>query len=179
MMDDGEDVIAAATEARKKWARSEGLKMWKQHGGKKVPVMTEEIIQALGIPCQEADLNKMEGVSHMDENGMAFIMLNRNLAPNRKRFTLAHELAHIALEHVSMDKSSQQSSSSQETEAHEFAGALLVPADDLKAFMKAGFKNLDQIAERYQVSKDAALIAVNRNRLFMKLRATAAATGIL
>lgn len=143
--------------------------MWQKHGKNKIPVSPEEIVTGLGIPFNEADLTKTEGVSHVDANGLIFIMLNRNLPFNRKRFTLAHELGHIALDHVTITNSSQESSKSQEVEAHEFAGSLLIPSTDLKAFMKPGSKTLAQIADRYQVSQDAALIAINRNKLFMKL----------
>jgi Zn-dependent peptidase ImmA (M78 family) len=178
-MEQTEDIIGDATKARAKMARAEALKLWKKHGEGKIPVMPEKIIEALGIPCREAELNKMEGVAHADGNGVTFIMYNRNLAPNRKRSTLAHELGHIILEHVGMDASSQFSTNSQETEAKEFANALLVPADDLKAFMKQGYKRIDQIMERYQVSKDTALIAVNRNRLFPRLLSTAVALNLV
>jgi Zn-dependent peptidase ImmA (M78 family) len=178
-MEQTEDIIGDATKARAKMARAEALKLWKKHGQGQIPVMPEKIIEALGIPYREAELNKMEGVAHADEKGIVFIMYNKNLAPNRKRSTLAHELGHIVLAHVAMEASSQLSMNAQEREAKEFASALLVPADDLKAFMKQGYKRIEQVMERYQVSKDVALISVTRNRLFPRLLATAVALNLV
>lgn len=177
-MEQTEDIIAAATEARLKWARAEARQVWKKHGNGKIPVMPEEIIQELGIPLREDDLT-MDGVSYMDSKGLMFIMYKRNSPPNRKRFTLAHELGHIALEHISLNQSSQNSTKAQEQEAHAFANSLLVPVDDLKPFMKQAFRTLEQIEDRYQVSREVALIAVQSNRLFPRLRATAAALHII
>ncbi len=178
-MDDIDDIIGEATRPRVKWAISEARDVWKKHWDSKIPVDPKEIINSLGIPLKEEDLKNMDGASHFDENGLMFIMYNKNSSLVRKRFTLAHELGHIVLEHVTIGKSSQHSSNSQETEANSFAGELLVPAADLKEFMKTGFKTLVQISERYQVSSQVAYYAVKSNKQFKKLSSTAAALNTI
>lgn len=174
-----EDIVAAATEPRVKWARAEAKKIWKKQGGGAIPADPEKIIQEFGIPLKEDDLNNMDGVCHCDANGLLFIMYKRSVAEVRKRFTLAHELGHFALDHVGIGESSQHSSQSQEKEANEFANELLVPSEDLKKFMKERPRDLPQIMERYGVSRDVAYYAVMSAKLFMKLKATAVATGVI
>lgn len=176
--DEHEDIIGSLGEPRIKWARSEGFNLWKKHGGGTVPFDPVQIIQSLGIHLKEEELT-MDGVSRVDANGLMFIMYKKNCAPVRKRFTLAHELGHIILEHVNIGSSSQHSTNSQEIEANHFANALLVPADDLKKFMKQSFRQLHDVQQRYDVSKDVAFLAVKENKLFTRLRSTAAALHIM
>ena len=92
------------------------------------------------------------------------------MSTERKRFTVAHEIGHIVLEHITFNgQSSQYSSHSQEKEADCFAGNLLVPIDDLKSYMKNKDKTIEEIMNRYWVSKSVAGIAIKSNRLLNKL----------
>lgn len=177
-MEQTEDIIGAAVEPHRKWARAEAKKVWKQHGEGKIPVMPEQIIHGLNIPLKEDDL-KIDGVSHMDARGNMFIMCKRNSPPTRKRFTLAHELGHLVLEHVHMGQSSQHSNNAQEAEANAFASELLMPSDDLKAFMKQAYRTVKQVTDRYQVSDQAAIIAVQNVKMYTRLLPVASALNLV
>lgn len=177
-MEETEDIIGTATLPRYKWARAEAKKIWKKHGKGIVPVMPDAIIQTIGIPCKEEEL-QMDGVSHFDENGVIFIMYKRNCAPVRKRFTLSHELGHIALDHVATGECEQHSNRSQEAEANAFANELLVPSDDLKTFMKQGYRTLQQVMARYQVSDQVAIFAVKNAKMNARLLPVATALGLI
>ena len=150
-------------------AKAKAEEMWKNQAQKKVPVMLNDIVSALGANVRESDL-EASGVTQMDKAGFCIIMYKSGMSDVRKRFTVAHEIGHIALEHITFDGSSSQfSGKSQEKEADEFAGQLLVPAKDLRQFMKNKDKTIEDIMKRYWVSRPAAVVAVEKNRLLNKL----------
>ncbi|MDP4007749.1 MAG: ImmA/IrrE family metallo-endopeptidase [Candidatus Peregrinibacteria bacterium] len=156
-------------EPRYGFAKSKAEEIWKNQAQKKVPVMLNDIVSAFGANVREADLEAY-GVTQMDKAGFCVIMYKRGMSDERKRFTMAHEIGHIALEHITFDGSSSQfSGKSQEKEADEFAGQLLVPAKDIKTFVKNKDKTIEDIMKRYWVSRPAAIIAVQKNRLLNKL----------
>ncbi|MDD4318995.1 MAG: XRE family transcriptional regulator [Candidatus Peribacteraceae bacterium] len=165
---DEEDIIGDATKPRTNWAREQAKELREQHGNNQIPVQLNDIISALGIPVQKAELS-IDGIAQMDNEGTAFIMYNSKAPEVRQRFTVAHELAHIVLEHIGIGESSQLSNKSQEAEANAFANELLIPVIDLKEFMKTK-RNVEEVATRYWVSNDAALLAVMNNRLFAKIK---------
>ena len=162
-------------EPRYKLAQAEALRIWQTLGESKIPVDLNTILDCMVIQILETDLPpeigaKSDGVTQTDKNGNCTIMYKKDVSSERKRFTIAHELGHIALEHLSFDGSSSQCSrNSQEKEANAFAGALLVPSKDLKTFMKKGDKSFKEIITRYRVSKDVASIAITDNRLLNKV----------
>lgn len=89
----------------------------------------------------------------------------------RARFTLAHELGHIFLNHDKRDfydaeaarelseDMSDNVKPAKEKEADAFASELLIPMEQLKKF-QGELKNLDKLAEIFQVSKPAMSIAI-------------------
>ena len=81
-------------------------------------------------------------------------------APARRRFTLAHELGHIALGHIGLDSPPQMcvEDATAEAEANCFAGELLVPSPLL---CRAGL-DAETIARRCGVSREAAARALRR-----------------
>lgn len=163
-------VTAEITEPRYKFAQSKANEVWEKFVDKNIPVKLNDIVKGMDISVKEADL-EMDGVAQMDKNGIAFILYKRTISDERKRFTVAHELGHIILEHITFGgDSSRLSARSQEQEADQFAGSLLIPTKDLKAFVKNEDKTLDDIIKRYWVSKPAAVIAVKSNRLLNKLK---------
>lgn len=158
------------TDPRHTFASAKAKEVWENLASRKIPVLLNDIVKTLGVPVKESDL-EIDGVSRMSSNGIFFIQYKKNIPEVRKRFTVAHELGHIVLEHISFDGScSQYSNNSQEKEANTFANALLVPKDDLKSFLKNGGNTIENVTERYWVSKDTAIIAVNRNRLLNKIK---------
>lgn len=163
-------VTTDIAEPRYKFAQSKANEIWEKFMDKNIPVKLNDIVKDMAISVKEDDLT-MDGVARMDKSGIAFILYKKAMSDERKRFTVAHELGHIILEHITFGgDSSQLSSKSQEQEANQFAGSLLIPLKDLKAFMKNGDKTLDDITKRYWVSRDAASVAVRSNRLLNKVK---------
>nr|WP_303244107.1 ImmA/IrrE family metallo-endopeptidase [uncultured Cellulosilyticum sp.] len=98
-------------------------------------------------------------------NGSPVIVVNKLDSFRRKRFTIAHEIGHFALNHVNINDSKfndvfrDGTNSPEEREANRFAAALLVNAKDLKnkvnKFKAAGANNaymFNLLADEYDVS---------------------------
>lgn len=158
-------------EPRYNLAKSESIRVWKDLCGEKIPVVLNDIVTQLGIKVKAMELNSASGYSQIDSEGFSMIIYNSKEPRLRQRFSVAHELAHIILEHITIDGDTKQHShNSQEKEANLFAGELLVPSFDLRKFMKDSDKNVDDIRDRYQVSKEVATAAILRNRLLNKVK---------
>lgn len=166
-----DDVISTLAEPRIAWARSRAKEIWETLGESKIPVRLQTIITALGIPTR-ADHLEIDGVCQTDQRGQFLIMYQEDAPVVRQRFTVAHELAHIALDHVTLDgsTSSHWSHKAQEAEANAFANELLLPSKDLKEFVKQKNKTLDDIKKRYWISKAVAACAILEHRLLNKIK---------
>src|SRR5262249_37104822 len=94
-------------------------------------------------------------------NGKAkTIRINGNHHPLRRRFSLAHELGHIALYHndILFKRIDEEEIKKEfEQEADEFAGEILMPIRLFKACYELD-PNLDTIAAVFQVSRAAACV---------------------
>jgi Zn-dependent peptidase ImmA (M78 family) len=114
-------------------------------------------------------------------NDKATIGVNKNHHSNRKRFTIAHEIGHFALEHqrpgsVFVDKHGQHTAviyrnsksstgeDEQEREANAFAAALLMPAPLVRAELENtrielagedGDSVISKLSKLFEVSMDA------------------------
>jgi Zn-dependent peptidase ImmA (M78 family)/transcriptional regulator with XRE-family HTH domain len=112
---------------------------------------------------EEQGIKVVELLVHSDFSGFATVMndncpvivLNTNpdIAVDRKRFTLAHELGHLLLKPVDLDE---------EKCANRFAGALLIPQDRLREELKAHrnnihIKELLLLKQQYGISMQAIL----------------------
>jgi len=110
--------------------------------------------------------------------GLSGIAVNNQHHPNRRRFTIAHELAHFLLDHegkdnhidwqftvIRRDGVSSEASDSQEIEANFFAASLLMPKELLRSDLssrlgynsEAGINDaeIQILARKYQVSDTA------------------------
>lgn len=113
-----EDAEAAARNLRAKWGVGAG------------PVADLSGLLALHkIRTAEVEAPEdFDGLLLVDEdNGYAFIAVRSGMPGDRQRFTLAHELAHLVLELPDHPDA--------ERLCHRFAGAFLVPPDDLRAWL--------------------------------------------
>lgn len=92
-----------------------------------------------------------------------YILYNKDRHINRQRFSFAHELGHLHLGHVhggsNIDLSSQNFD---EIEANQFAAHLLMPPAFLRNDIKAGLKNVSELAKKYQVSEEALWWQIER-----------------
>lgn len=157
-------------EANIKHAKGEANRMRSEITGDVFPVRLNDIVQHYSIPVKEADL-EIDGCARMDSEGTCFILYKNSVSRARQRFTVAHELGHIRLEHISFNgDTSQHSSKAQEQEANAFAAELLVPSADLRQFLKNRDRTLEDVTERYWVSRNVAIRAIDQNRLLPKLK---------
>lgn len=117
------------------------------------PVDVAQICYDLGIWLKPFDFTKIEQETYIREqvkqkghilgtvlvnNNDLAILYRESDSTNRKRFTIAHELAHCCLHMDSNEKRhiefriDEQSSDKKEIEANTFAGELLIPENALK-----------------------------------------------
>ena len=159
--------------SKKDEARNKAREIIRRFGIKSPPVNVERIARSLGV--------KVEFAPFDDElSGMAFIKdeipaigINSLHHPNRQRFTLAHELAHIVLHptdlkkavHVDKgslrrDRVSAAGTDMLEIEANAFAAELLMPEELLSAALdeKLDLEDpqvLETLANKFRVSMTA------------------------
>lgn len=151
-----------------KKARLKATSIWEEYCDKRIPVVINDIIQKAGIRTKGMNDIKVNGLTRNDSNG-CIIIYRTTLPKVRQRFTVAHELGHNFLEHTSIFGDNEQFCNlSREKEADAFAGELLVPSSDLKSFLKEN-RSLKDVMDRYDVSKDVAMIAVSNNRLLKRI----------
>ena len=146
-----------------------------QHAIETTPVPVERIAKSLGIRVEYAPLDdELSGLAHIRDD-VPIIGVNALHAPNRRRFTLAHELAHILLHRdelecaVHVDRGSLRRDALAaegvdpiEIEANAFAAELLMPTRLLISELKRHPVDLEDdaavaaLAKRFRVS-DAAM----------------------
>ncbi len=166
------------TPARPRYARIEQLAdgLLREAGVSEPPVPIDDIVRGQGIIIRLMDLKENSGLVVRDGN-RTVIGVNRAHAPTRRRFTVAHELAHALLHegkevHYDTDfrvdfrsGASSLGVDAVEMEANFFAASILMPwrfleADPLVAGLD--FENADVaikgLAARYKVSPHAMSI---------------------
>jgi Zn-dependent peptidase ImmA (M78 family) len=153
-----------------------GLLMKHQIFGSPVPV--ERIATDEGLPIIEHALPGDVSGALISSKGVSAIAVNSANHMNRRRFTIAHELAHAKLGHkgdhdhidwtftvLRRDGKSSEATDVQEIEANTFAADLLIPREfllkDLKLLVKSNGEielsnvQLLALARKYQVSETA------------------------
>lgn len=149
--------------------------MHKQYVIKTLPIPVERIAKLLGIRVEYTPLDaELSGLAHIRDD-VTIIGINALHAPNRQRFTLAHELGHVRLHHhelehaVHVDRGSLRRDALAaegvdpiEIEANSFAAELLMPRDLLIPALQTHPVDLEDdtavanLAKRFRVS-DAAM----------------------
>jgi len=140
----------------------------------KVPVDIVGIAKAYGISVYEGELNnEISGAIRYDSKNNKFeILINKNNAKSRQRFTIAHELGHYFL-HRDMLKNSDvhidtlyrivaqidKQTKEQEKEVDYFAGALLMNKLTIEELIDN--YNIEELAEIFNVSTSAMTVRLN------------------
>lgn len=139
----------------------------KNMGVNMIPFDIENFIHILGISLNKIIMeNDISGMLEKTNDGLWRISINSLHHRKRQRFTMAHELGHYFLHrsryNLFTDKALYRSSNmtSMEYEANNFAGALLMPKDNLVSFFNDGEIDIEKIADHFDVSALAAKIRV-------------------
>ncbi len=162
------------------YVRTIARKLLEKHGIKQPPVDLQRLVEREGLEYDEVDYFP-DDVDAMiiPIDGRIVAAVNLNQAPNRRRFSLAHELGHHFLhrdrsvleDRVTIDSGHEltcgKSKDVYETEADMFASELLIPLAFLKRAYKKGM-SIPEVAEIFSVSEQAASVAVSQhfNSLF-------------
>lgn len=143
-------------------ARALARKLLKKTGINYTPVS----LQVIGDYLQKNQNLRLEGIRDFSDktsgvtitvNNTSTIAFNKNHSWYRRRFTIAHEIGHHLMKTGNNGiEESLDTTDPIETEANEFAAELLMPLQQFKKDCKNGITSIDELAEKYQVSKDAA-----------------------
>ena len=125
-----------------------------------LPLNTKYLAVKLGIQVIDApDLkDDVSGILEKDENDHWIIRVNIKHHPNRRRYTIAHELGHYCL-HKHQEKFFECESffrgrdrTRTETQANRFADELLMPKKVFQRFLNANITDVETLAQRFGVS---------------------------
>lgn len=142
----------------------------------KIPVPVEKVAKHLGAKLKYSPLDEeLSGMVYIKDD-TPIIGVNALNHPNRQRFTIAHEIAHLCLhrdyitQNVHVDKGfevsvlyrnvkSAEGTEELEIQANQFAAALLVPKKALLKIMAEARTDIDEAppleewAKKFKVSK--------------------------
>lgn len=143
--------------ARISFARKKARILLKEVGIKQPPIILNTIVQYL----KKTQLFTIQKWSFGDQTDGIQVILgeeavigyNDDRHPNRKRFTVAHEIGHLILGHTQQDYDSDNKNID-DVEANQFAAELLMPLEMLKQDIKI-IKNVKELAKKYIVSEEA------------------------
>ena len=139
-------------------------------GGRPAMSLAETLQERFGVMLFLDDLGNGETACVRTESNAA-ILLNRNDAPWRRRFSLAHELFHLVMWDAVMESWPHHTKWPDQVEklANAFAAALLLPGDDLRAEFQSRYEERDAsnwellcVARAYGVSTEALLWRLQR-----------------
>ncbi|HEV2398357.1 MAG TPA: ImmA/IrrE family metallo-endopeptidase [Candidatus Sulfotelmatobacter sp.] len=145
-----------------------------KHSVTEAPVPVERLANAEGLPIIQTAYDGDVSGALIRANGLVGIAVNATHHPNRRRFTVAHELAHFKLQHegehvdrdftiIRRDNKSSEANVSFEIEANAYAACLLMPREFLLRDLRVNFngdfdfsdEHLATVAKKYRVSPSA------------------------
>lgn len=133
----------------------------------KIPINLNQVVRQLCLVVEQGSLEgDLEGMLATDGE-VGAILINASVAnPQRRRFTLAHEIGHFVLhrdKHAFHDTAAElrdYSTSTVEVEANTFASMLLMPTSLLPESVgrdKPSLEQADDVSARFNVSLEATL----------------------
>lgn len=138
----------------------------------KPPIDLEKLLVKIGINVRPFDFGHIEKISGYEQGdilGAAIsegdnisILYNRNNAPNRQIFTIAHELGHCCLhskdleiKHIELRKNGYVHRDKKEIDANIFAGEILIPQKSLmKIYKDHVLPSISYLSSLFKVSKN-------------------------
>lgn len=164
-------------------ARYQGEALAETFGPSRPPVDVNSIARKLRLKIVQEKLGKDISGLLISKGRSTVIAIQKSDHPNRKRFTIAHEIAHFCLrhqfepgEHVHVDRGhlimprNSRSSTGvdvKEIEANQFAACLLMPSrlllERIKALKGKSLcdDNVASLADEFQVSEQAMTIRLS------------------
>jgi Zn-dependent peptidase ImmA (M78 family) len=164
-------------------ARFNGEVLARECGFTRPPVDVERVAKHLGLRVAYVDLGEDVSGLLISKGQATAIAIQASDAPNRRRFTIAHEIGHFYLrhqfepgEHVHVDhghvitpRNSRSSTGvdPKEIEANQFAACLLMPTKLLEARIKAlrtsslRDSHVTLLASEFEVSEQAMTIRLS------------------
>lgn len=134
-------------------------------GSRGVPVNVAGLAEYLGLDVVEEPMDdEMSG--YLEFRGGRWVAgLNIYHHPNRKRFTLAHEIAHFILHRDEKQRfvdevfaRRQGGADPKEREADTFAAEILMPESAFRSAITAGVKSVQELAARFSASTAAVQV---------------------
>jgi Zn-dependent peptidase ImmA (M78 family) len=130
------------------------------------PVDVMGIAEALGLRVWEDDINPYSGkITRDSEHGGPSgysIIVNAMEPTNRKRFTIAHEVAHFILHSDELLNGDIEEtlyrgglSDKMEAEANKLAADILMPLSLIERLIAQGQSSIEELADALEVSKTA------------------------
>ena len=158
-------------------ARRKAEQLLREAGIVAPPVPVEQLAERMGALVRYVPFDgQMSGLLHRSENGNRVVIgVNSRHPTVRQRFSIAHELGHLALHEPAFqidqhafvsfrNSKSSGASDPREIEANQFAAALLMPEALLTACVEQLGENPDvedsirRLAQRFDVSTQAMSI---------------------
>ncbi len=119
-----------------------------------------EILEDNGFVIIEMDLSGTDGFSVLSENNTPIIFINKNMAGDRFRMTVAHEVLHFILHHgqkISTDRDIEE-------EVREAASELLLPLKEVESQLRVlSLSKLADLKMYWLVSMQALLVKAGKN----------------
>lgn len=142
---------------------------------KEVPMKLGALARELGLIVKKSTLPANISGEIKEVNSVVTIRINRHDAPNRQRYTLAHEISHFFLHRHLLQDGIQDDvlyrsslSNSIETEANKLAADILMPLNLIKELLVKHSKGINKesmyeaVAEEMQVSVTALKIRLEK-----------------
>ena len=136
------------------------LKFAESQGLDSVPLNVAAVAEKVGIRIEYISLeNDLSGILYKDEEDDSWVMqVNEDHHPNRRRYTIAHELGHFCL-HRHLRRRFEDKiffrggeANKPEWQANDFAGAILMPEDKFREMVRSGVSKVEVLAKEFKVS---------------------------
>lgn len=136
------------------------LKFAESQGLDSVPLNVAAVAEKVGIRIEYISLeNDLSGILYKDEEDDSWVMqVNEDHHPNRRRYTIAHELGHFCLHRHLKQRFEDKiffrggEANKPEWQANDFAGAILMPEDKFREMVRSGVSKVEVLAKEFKVS---------------------------